>query len=180
MLGYLIYLKYLVRDTISDFEKDYTGYDADVPDYVVPGTTGGDDQIYYYMRYYDHLYRDIYSSFERYYAWIAVFDMPSALNSTINPLIYYWRMKPFRLFVHNQCQEGTFSHSDINNRKDLTTNNNLSTRERISKIWKEVERVASPAKRPSRSNRPLRRITHFENKCRDLNKSVDIVGTKSV
>ena len=166
MLGYLIYLKHLIGDTIRDWDQEYTG--TEVPDYVIQQ---GADQSYYYKFYYDHLYTDVYSVFERYYAWISVFDVPTALNSMVNPIIYYWRMKPFRVFVHNQLQELTSSHSDQQMRNDNTANG-ASSRDRVSsKIWKGVHSVASP------TGRSAKRTAHFRNTCQECERSEDVISS---
>lgn len=97
MLAYLIYMKTVTSATLKDWE--YNANLADPPSYVL------DETHFYYKAYYKHLYEDVYSTFERYYAWLVVFDLPTALNSALNPIIYYWRMKPFRVFVHQGMRD---------------------------------------------------------------------------
>lgn len=53
------------------------------------------------------------SYFERHYVWILGVNLSSVLNSTLNPIVYVWRMRNFRDFL--------FSF------KDSKVNSNLST-----------------------------------------------------
>ena len=123
MIGYLIYLKYHIADIISDWD-----------DFVAKNGKG--DEVGY-LDYKNHLYEDVYSEFERYYAWVCVFDVPTALNSMINPIIYYWRMKPFRRYIHSQILEMTSSHTDQQTRSDKTTRKHTNGRSRMSLAWKD-------------------------------------------
>lgn len=126
MIGYLIFLKYHISKIISDWDK------------FVEKAAAGQDEVAY-LKYKDHLYQDVYSEFERYYAWVCVFDVPTALNSTINPFIYYWRMRPFRRYIHSRILEMTSSHTDQQTRSDKTTRKQTTSRvgARMSSAWRD-------------------------------------------
>ncbi|XP_063684336.1 uncharacterized protein LOC134818627 [Bolinopsis microptera] len=174
MLGYLGYLKYLISNTMSDWD-DWNKNSEAKPPYVNESAGEG----YYYMLYYDHLYNDVYSSFERYYAWIAVFDVPTALNSMINPIIYYWRMKPFRDYIHHRIQEMTSSHNSDptksrNNESGMPNRTTATPKLSVNTTRKGVQSIGTPnscrGMGPDTANRAARK--------RDisLERSDDIVG----
>ena len=65
-----------------------------------------------YMEEHDKIYEKL-SDFARYYAWMVVFDLPTSINSAINPIIYYWRMEPFRSFVRTGIQDITLQSNSV-------------------------------------------------------------------
>ena len=53
-------------------------------------------------------YTHVFSSvFLYWYSWVVIYIIGVALNSTLNPLLYLWRMHHFRDFILNRNEHGT-------------------------------------------------------------------------
>ena len=47
------------------------------------------------------------------FSWNFTYIMCLALNSTVNPIIYYWRMKPIKTFVNSSVRRTSKRISDV-------------------------------------------------------------------